>query len=178
MLSIKPDFLFDAGIPLEANIFGIGYAGLAFVIAVWIETMVMKPYFHEINHDPLSFRNRFKYSLIINTISTILGIPIAWLASMDTFSPSAIGDHLLAIMWVFTLSVTAPVFIFIWLKWIVCAFVVSVVSEFAVLFALLHPQQRTKKEVLNFSFRSNLISYAVIIILPFVGWVVVVLRLK
>ena len=175
---MKLDLFFNAGVPLWANIFGIGYAGLAFVIATWLETMIMKSYFHEANHYPLSFRKRIRYSLIINIISTILGIPIAWLVSLDIFVPSTIGDHLLAVMWVFTLSAIAPILIFGWLKWIACAFVVSVVSEFAVLFALLRPEPHTKKEVLTFSFQSNLISYAVIIILPFVGWVVAVLRLK
>lgn len=66
-------------------LFGFVVAIIAFFVVVAIEGRIMNDYFRGLDKYDLPYKIRFRYSLIINTISTIIGIVINYFLFREYF---------------------------------------------------------------------------------------------
>lgn len=148
MLYYPNSFPYDSAIGVVSIYYGIGFAVFLFVAVVLIEAWVMKVYFETtvrpgtfwLKYIPLPFIQRIKYSFIINTISTVAGLPLAYYLSWHM--PDWAGFYGL----------------------LTCAFSITIVIEFFSLVCLLRPKP-SFWEALQFTVLANLSSYAAILIL-------------
>jgi hypothetical protein len=70
--AINHRFAADAGISIIGIFWGIGIAFLTFLLVVYIEARLMKKNFD------FSNQQRYGYSLVINLISTLIGLPVVF----------------------------------------------------------------------------------------------------
>jgi hypothetical protein len=133
---------------LASILFGIGYAIFVFFVIVAIEARIMKDYFLSQDKRYRPYNERFKYSLIINSISTAIGIPGNYLLNRKIEI-----DHLSQIVLLVLLN-----------------FIFTLVIEFISAKILIKPALKNNRLV-EFEIKSNLASYALIfgipIIIPF-----------
>jgi hypothetical protein len=145
MFSPHPHVLFDASIGLVFVYLGIGYAIFSFIVVVFVEAVIMKGYFHAIDEYPFSIQKRLKYSLIINTVSAIAGLPLAnYILRYGLYHSPA--DYF---------------------RWMFFAFVFTVFLEFFTTIFLIKPKPLIK-EAMSFTALSNLASYAFILVFPYI----------
>ena len=159
MFSSFNSFPYDSGIGVVGVYFGIGFAAFSFIAVVLIEALVMKLYFETtvrpgtflLKYIPLPFIQRLKYSFVINTISTLAGLPLAYFALGDV----EINDFLL---------------------WLAGAFLLTLVVEFISLILIVRPRPAWG-DALRFTLVSNLASYMALaitsLILHFQLWWIV-----
>jgi len=135
----------NGGIGLLGFTIGIGYAVFAFILAITVEARIMKDYFLSPDKRYRPYNERFKYSLIINSISTIIGIPInyllVWKIGIDPFS------HLVLL--------------------VLLNFIFTLVIEFISAKILIKPTFKSNRLV-EFEIKSNLASYALIFGIPII----------
>jgi hypothetical protein len=136
----------NGGIGLLGIIIGIGYAVFAFILAITLEARIMKDYFLSPDKRYRPYNERFKYSFIINSISTAIGIPINYLL----FRKFGL-EHLFLL--------------------VLLNFIFTLVIEFISAKFLIKPVMKNNRLV-EFEIKSNLASYALIfgipIIIPFI----------
>lgn len=165
MDSLLHKFLFDASIPLWGFVFGSIFGVLAFIITVLVEAALMKRFFSD-----LSFKRCSWYSLLVNLLSSLLGMPIAYLFSnTTTHTFNTILDFFAELFMIFvTLSLYSPKFIISVMGWwLVLAFVITLISEFV--FFKYFLKSKSIQEIVKFTVVANLASYAITTVLAFVA---------
>lgn len=164
-LPVRSGFLLDAGVPLGAFIFGMVSVVLTFIVVVVEEAGVMKRCFPS-----LSLKTCGHYSILINTVSLVLNLPLAYLACADDIASHTVSGRVLEFLLFITYAVLLPTFKFGYIGWLVLTFVLAILSELLLLLRLLKPQPVTS--IIRYVLLSNAISM-VIILLSFLPWMVV-----
>lgn len=162
---MRPTILFDVSIPLWGYAFGFIFSTISFIITVLVEAAVMKKHFSD-----LSFKKCSRYSLFVNFLSSLLGIPIAYLFSNTTSHTFTTFQDFVAGL--FMLFAASPLFsptmiISILGWWLVIAFFITLISEFVFYKWVL--KSKSIQKVISFTIISNLASYVVTIVLSFVA---------
>jgi hypothetical protein len=133
---------YDVGLIYVWIFWGVGYAIFASVLVVAIEARIMKEYFLNLDKRYRPYKERIKFSLIINGISTAIGIPINY------FLFRKFGlDH---------------IFLFVLLN-----FIFTLVIEFISAKIFIKPTLKSNRLV-EFEIKSNLASYALIFGIPII----------
>ena len=164
MFSLKPNILFNAGIPFGAFLFGLGSAVFIFIIAVILEARIMKRCFPN-----LSLKRCGIYSITVNTISTILSLLLVYLAINSTNTSHTASDRILSLLVIIAYATLLPMFKFRYYKWMVFVFVLIIISEFGCLVYLLKPQPLTN--IARYTLLSNIVSL-ILALLSFLPWMI------
>jgi len=178
MLTVKLDLLYDAGIPLWAFLFGDAYAVLTYFFVVLIEAKIMRKHFQRLDRKKL-----ISYSLIVNTVSTILGLLLIFLLGMRDYTPKTLFEFIYGIAAIVSVFTIPPIFIALYSKWLLVAFVITIVSEFTCMVYLMRPKQymtllrprQMKLEILKFTLHLNVVSYVAMTFIPiiFLGIIII-----
>lgn len=169
MTNLYHKIFLDVGIPLLGNIYGVGYGIIAFIIAVSVEAWIMRKRFPDI-----ALSRCLKYAFYINMISTIFGIPLLFIASINMTNPETFSDYILMMFYTLTEIVILLMYVIFFLKWVLLAFGITVLVEFCGLIYLMKPRPSVK-EALSYSFLANLASYLIITLIPTIYWVISVI---
>jgi len=164
MFSPERSILFDAGIPLMAFVFGVGSATFTFIVAVILESRIMKRCFPGI-----SLKMCILYSITVNTVSTILSLPFVYLASNSNNMSDTVSERLLSLFIFIAYATLLPMFKFQYVNWMVFVFLLTIISEFGCLLLLLKPQPLVR--ILRYTILSN-ISSLILVLLSFLPWMI------
>lgn len=167
MLNLPP---FDAGIGLLSYIFGPIYALIAFGIVTILEAWIMRKHFTGLDR-----KNSLRYSLTINLISTIVGIPYLFLVIYFQTNPApSISEMLMQLMGYIGYSALLPFAIITQMRWILIAFGITILVEFLVLIRLLKPRPALPK-TLKYILIANSSSYLAIFLIPVISMTILFL---
>jgi hypothetical protein len=143
--------LFNAGLPYEFPYLTLGLFILLFVIVIVIEGIVLRKQFNE-----FSMMRGMLFSALMNFISALFGIPLLFI-SKYFFSDSSS-------------------FSFNFIRWMLVAYVITVIVELLILI-LLHKPRPPLKKALAYSLNANSISYLVITLGPLsIGFFILLAR--
>jgi len=162
-----PQSLLDAGISLGGMIFGLGYALAWFVLAVFLEAWIMRKRF-----DHFRFLTCLKYSLLLNIVSTLIGLVILFVYDLTSVIPHTFDEAIaMTGVWIVysvlspiaTLAVISPLMLF--------DFLVTIIVEAIGVILIFKPRPRIMAAV-RYSIVANLASYASVFVLSFVVMVI------
>jgi len=161
MFSFNHRYSMDTGIAFVYIYMGIGMAIISFIMIVIIEAWIMRKYLS------ISRWKRIGYSFVINTISTIIGLPIGYWAGSSLLGSGLITKYIsLDLVLFFVYEATVPFFALWEYFWgLLFGFVLSIVIEYFCTKYLIKPKL-SDKNALNLVFRANIISYLVLISAP------------
>lgn len=158
MYSFTHSSTLNVGISTVAFYFGAGIAVLSFVMVSFIEAKIMSKRLQ------FTLSQSFRYSIIINTISTIIGLLIFWFV----FDPSIRGpfkDIAITELAIFVYFMSFPPFIIEYIRQLIIASVITLIIEYSTLMLLVKPRL-SYKAGFYFIVLANLASYAALFILP------------
>jgi len=161
MDSINHRYLMDTGIGIVYVYLGIGIAVISFIMVVIIEAWIMRKYIS------ISRWKRFGYSLAVNTISTIIGLPLGYWVGSNLFGTGIITKYIsLDLVLFFIYDATATIFALWQYFWgLLFAFVLTIVIEYFCIIYIVKPKP-SNKIAFNLVFKSNSLSYLALIIAP------------
>jgi hypothetical protein len=158
MYSFNQSSALDVGISTVAYYFGAGIAVLSFVMVTFIEAKIMSKRFH------FPLPQSFRYSFIINTISTIIGFLIFWLG-FDSSIRGPFKDIAITELAIFVHFMAFPPLFFEYIRQLILASALTLIIEYATLMILVKPRL-SYKAGFYFIVLANLASYAALFILP------------
>ena len=93
ILTVKLDLLYNMGISIWGLLFGNVYAVVAFFIVVLIEAKIMRRHFRRFDQ-----KKSITYSLIVNALSTILGLLLIFLmGGLSDYAPKTLLEYIFII---------------------------------------------------------------------------------